>query len=295
MAVNHIQNGTSAPLSSDLDAAFERDEIDVHFQPKVDLRSTRVVGIEALARWDHPSLGLLPAERFIDLVESNGQMRALTERVVKLATRATGDWWRSGLGLQLSVNLAPSTFFEPDWSLDRFVEGALAEAGLPGKAIRFEVTEDALVAGANPAAEALTRLSRLGAMVSVDDFGTGHFSFSQLMNLPIDELKIDRSLVAEVAEDRARTIVRSAIHVAHQMGIHVVAEGIESKEVWHQLRSMGCERAQGFLIARPLSARQVPAWLVSWNQKARELSPTRPHRRRRIDRRRTVTPAEATA
>ena len=131
---------------------------------------------------------------------------------------------------------------------------------------------------ANPevAAETLKRLSELGATISIDDFGTGHSSLGRLKSLPIDELKIDRSFIFDLNENEEdKTIVRSAIHLAHQMGLQVVAEGVETEDSWRQLRSMGCERAQGFLIAQPLPAREVPAWLATWNQRARELRSTR--------------------
>ena len=124
-----------------------------------------------------------------------------------------------------------------------------------------------------------SELTQLGATISIDDFGTGYFSLRQLKRLPIDELKLDRSLVSGLNDEENRSIVRSAIHLAHQMSIQVVAEGVETETAWRQLRSMGCERAQGHLIAEPLPAREVPAWLASWNQRARELSSSRRMRR----------------
>jgi diguanylate cyclase (GGDEF)-like protein len=266
-------------LQDDLARALEEDEIVAYFQPKVDLRSARVIGVEALVRWAHPERGLVPPGDFLPLAEAGGHMRALTERVIEFSTRAAGDWWHSGLGLQLSVNLAPSTFSDRDWRLVDFVAETLARTGLPGKALQFEVTEDALMADPEVAAETLTRLSDLGATISIDDFGTGHSSLGRLKSLPIDELKIDRSFILDLTTDEDKTIVRSTIHLAHQMGLQVVAEGVETEDAWRQLRSMGCERAQGFLVAKPLPAREVPAWLASWNQRARELSSTKRARR----------------
>jgi EAL domain-containing protein (putative c-di-GMP-specific phosphodiesterase class I) len=222
-------------------------------------------------------------------------MRALTERVIEFSTRAAGDWWHSGLGLQLSVNLASSSFSEVDWDLDAFVAKTLARTGLPGKALQFEITEDALMADPEVATETLKRLSKLGATISIDDFGTGHSSLGRLKSLPIHELKIDRTFIQELTDDD-KTIVRSTIHLAHQMGLQVVAEGVETDEAWRQLRSMGAERAQGFLIAKPLPAREVPAWLATWNQRARELSSTKRVRRRgKRTAKRATRPAEATA
>jgi diguanylate cyclase (GGDEF)-like protein len=259
-------------LQDDLARALEQGEIQAHFQPKVDLRNARMIGVEALVRWNHPERGLVSPGEFLDLAEAGGHMRALTERVIEYSTRAAGDWWHSGLGLQLSINLAGSLFSEPDWRIDEFVKRALARTGLPGKALQFEVTEDALMADSETASEVLNRLSKLGAMISIDDFGTGHSSLGRLKSLPIDELKIDRSFIRDLTDEEDKTIVRSTIHLAHQMGLQVVAEGVETEEAWRQLRSMGCERAQGFLIAKPLPAREVPAWLASWNQRARQLT-----------------------
>jgi diguanylate cyclase (GGDEF)-like protein len=267
-------------LQDDLARALDEGEIIAHFQPKVDLRSARVIGVEALVRWNHPERGLVSPAEFLPLAEAGGHMRTLTERVIEFSTRAAGDWWHSGLGLQLSVNLAASGFSEADWNLERFVAETLARTGLPGKALQFEVTEDALMADPTVATETLKKLSELGATISIDDFGTGHSSLGRLKSLPIDELKIDRSFVQDLTNDEDKTIVRSTIHLAHQMGLQVVAEGVETDEAWRQLRSMGCERAQGFLIAKPLPARQVPAWLASWNHRARELKSTKKVRRR---------------
>ena len=280
MISNQTENGSGERRATDIARGLDRGEIQAHFLPKVDLRSTRVVGVEALARWIHPTRGVIPAGSFMDLIADGGHQRALTEKVLEFSTRAAGDWWRSGLGLQLSLNL----FLGPvaaNWDLPQLVSDALAASGLPGDALQFEVTEDGLLADPEIAARLLGDLNELGATISIDDFGTGHFSLRQLKRLPLEELKLDRSLISGLDEEENRSIVRSTIHLAHQMGIQVVAEGVESETAWRQLRSMGCERAQGYLIAKPLPAREVPAWLASWNQRARDLSSTRPRRLRR--------------
>ena len=280
MALDHNQNGNGAQPGADPLSALERGAIQPHYLPKVDMRAGRVIGVEALARWEDPGSDPIAAADFLDRIEAGGQMRTLTERMISSSIRAAGDWWRSGLGLQLSVNLSSSIFSLPDWEIHRFVAEALAQAGLPGTALQVEVTEDALVREADRATTAIEQLAALGTTVSIDDFGTGHFSFKQVMDLPIEELKIDRSLILGLDDGQNRTIVRSSIHFAHQIGLQVVAEGVETEEAWRQLRSMGCERAQGFLIAKPLPAREVPAWLASWNQRARELSATKRVKRR---------------
>jgi EAL domain-containing protein (putative c-di-GMP-specific phosphodiesterase class I) len=297
MATEHTQNGAAGRHDLDIAGALERDEIDVHFQPKVDLRSARVLGVEALARWSHPGMGLLSAAGFIDAVRPGSQMRALTERVIEISTRAAGDWWRSGLHLQLSVNLPAEDLSAPDWALDTFVSSSLSAAGLPGEAIQFEVTEEALLRNSDLAGGTLERLTALGGALSIDDFGTGHFSLRQLIDLPIEELKIDRVLIAGLEDEKDKMIARAIIHLAHQIGLPVVAEGVENRDTWQQLRSMGCERAQGFLIAKPLPSREVPAWLAAWNHRARELSSTkrRLQRQSKAAPKRVTAPAEATA
>jgi diguanylate cyclase len=296
MALYDNQNGNGVQEGPDPLSALDHGAIQPYYLPKVDMRAGRVIGVEALARWEAPGSDPIAAADFLDRIEAGGQMRTLTERMISSSIRAAGDWWRSGLGLQLSVNLSSSIFSPPDWGLPRMVADELAQAGLPGTALQVEVTEDTLVGDADRVTAALKRLATLGATVSIDDFGTGHFSFNQLMNLPIEELKIDRSLIRGLNDGENRTIVRSTIHLAHQIGLQVVAEGVETEEAWRELRRMGCERAQGYLIAKPLPAREVPAWLAAWNHRARELSSTKRVRRRGKGAvKRTGSPAEATA
>jgi len=280
MALDHNHDAGTGTLGPDVARSVDLNEITAYFQPKVDLRSARIVGVEALARWARPDLELTAPKDFLGLVETGGQMPALTERMIEISTRAAGDWWRSGLGLQLSVNLPASAFSGADQDLHTFVIDALAASALPAEALQFEVTEEALLQEPERAAEVLGQLSRLGSTISVDDFGTGHFSLRRLMRLPIDELKIDRSVVLGITDDEEdRAIARSIIHLAHQMGLQVLAEGVETKEQWQRLRSMGCERAQGFLISKPHAARDIPAWLATWSHRGRELGSSKPAQR----------------
>jgi EAL domain-containing protein (putative c-di-GMP-specific phosphodiesterase class I) len=294
MAMDLTQNGTASRHQLDVGEALARGEIGAHFQPKVDLRNGRVIGVEALARWDHPDLGGLETAEFVGSVGPD-EMRSLTERVIQVATRAAGDWWRSGLRLQLSINLPALAISSTDWNVAGVVADCLSAAAVPGEAIRFEVTEDALLLDPQQVSNRVAELVAHGGGLAIDDFGSGHFSLRQLISLPIEELKIHTSLIRQLEDDESRTMVRAIIHLAHQIGLPVVAEGVETREAWQQLRSMGCERAQGSLISPPLPSREVPAWLASWNQRARELSSTNRIRRRdRVPKPRTA-PAEATA
>jgi EAL domain-containing protein (putative c-di-GMP-specific phosphodiesterase class I) len=287
----HEQTGRDQSTGLDLAQALSADHIDVRFLPTVDLRSTRVTGVEALVRWNHPDHGLLRPGAFLQQATASDQLQPLTERVLELAARAGGDWWRSGLKLQLSVNLPVAAFLAPDWKIHDFTSRIVEENRLPANALIFEVTEDVVML--EQASDTLAELNSIGVGISIDDFGMGQFSISRLARLPVDELKIDRSFVAALANEDNRRTVRSMIHLAHQLGLQVVAEGVETAEAWRTLRSMGCERAQGFLIAEPLPAREVPAWLASWNLRARELGST--GRPRRIGNPAPQKPATATA
>jgi len=253
-------------LEDELARALEHDELEAHFQPKVDLATRRVVGFEALVRWRHPERGLLGPGEFLDAAEASGQMPALTARVLDQALDLAGGWWRRGRRLDVSVNLSPSTFNDPESDFYSSVAPALARHGLTGRALQFEVTEDTVM-NDRRAAERLAQLSNLGVGLSIDDFGTGYSSLSRLKTLPIDELKIDRSFVMDLTSDGDDlAIVRATIELAHAMGLRVVAEGIETDFAWQSLLEMGCERAQGFLIAKPLSVDQLQPWFERWER-----------------------------
>jgi EAL domain-containing protein (putative c-di-GMP-specific phosphodiesterase class I) len=258
-------------LQDDLASALRRDEIQAYFLPKVDLRSARVTGVEALARWFHPDRGLLHPSDFLDLAESGGLMPALTERMIDIATRAAGDWWRSGMCVELSINLPADTLSRPDPGLESAIGESLSRSGLPAKALRFDITEDAVMAAPEPVG-ALETLTELGASISIDDFGTGHTSLARLKGLAVDELKIDRSFIRAISRGGDRALVRSTVHLARQIGMRVVAEGVDNDDAWRQLRGMGCDAAQGFLIGAPMPAREFLAWIASWDSRGRELN-----------------------
>jgi EAL domain-containing protein (putative c-di-GMP-specific phosphodiesterase class I) len=285
-------------LQDELAAAFDRGEIQTYFLPAVDLRTARVTGVEALARWFHPERGILPPADFLGIAESGGLMPAITERVIELGLQAAGDWWRSGLRVELSVNLPGAALTEPEQRPQEFLRKILAHAGLPSEALRFDLPEDAVMRASDPT-EALQRLTRGGNSISIDDFGTGHTALGRLKRLAIDELKIDRSLIRALARGGDKALVRSTIHLARQLGLRVVAEGVEEEETWRQLRGMGCDAAQGFLIAAPMPAREFPAWIASWDARGRELNTmqreplavTKPRRPRKPNHARDKAPA----
>jgi EAL domain-containing protein (putative c-di-GMP-specific phosphodiesterase class I) len=258
-------------LQKELAAGLERGEIQTYFLPVADLPTARVRGVEALARWFHPERGVLLPNDFIHLAEAGGLMAPLTERVLELATQAAGDWWRSGLRLELSVNLPGSALTDMSPRLQEIVPAALANSGVPAETLRFDIPEDAVMSASDPAG-ALEVITGLGASISIDDFGTGHTSLGRLKGLAVDELKIDRSFIRALARGGDKALVRSTIHLARQMGLRVVAEGVDSEECWRQLRGMGCDAAQGFLIGAPMPSREFLAWLASWDARGRELN-----------------------
>jgi diguanylate cyclase (GGDEF)-like protein len=265
-------------LEDDFARALDSDELAAHFQPKVDLRTRRVVGFEALARWRHPDRGLLGPGAFIEVAEDSGQMDRLTEVVLEQALDAARDWSQAGRRLEVSVNLSPSCFEDPDSDIPDVVQGLLARYDLPGHILKLEVTENGVMRH-DRAARTLARLGALGIGLSIDDFGTGHSSLSRLKGLPIDELKIDRSFVMDLLEDRDNlAIVRATIELAHSMGLQVVAEGVETELAWDHLRELGCELAQGFLIAKPLPVEEVESWLERWEQAAPRVTSPALHR-----------------
>ncbi|HEY7266152.1 MAG TPA: EAL domain-containing protein [Solirubrobacterales bacterium] len=258
-------------LQDELVLGLQRGEIQTYFLPKVELRTARVTGVEALVRWAHPERGVLPPVDFLYLAESAGLMPAITERVIELGARAAGDWLRSGLQLELSVNLPASALTDPGPHFEEGVRAALSGSGLPAESLRFDVPEDAVMRASDPS-DGLLRLTEIGASISIDDFGTGHAALGRLKRLAVDELKIDRSLIRALTRGGDKALVRSTIHLARQLGIRVVAEGVESEDTWRQLRGMGCDTAQGHLIGAPMPAREFLAWIASWNARGRELN-----------------------
>jgi EAL domain-containing protein (putative c-di-GMP-specific phosphodiesterase class I) len=258
-------------LQDELAAALLGDQIQAHFLPKANLGTARVTGAEALARWLHPERGLLPPADFLGLAEAGGLLPALTERITELAIQTAGDWWRSGLQLEISVNLPATALIEPDPRFVDAITGSLDRSGVPATALRFDVTEDAVMGATDPN-PALAALTELGVRVAIDDFGTGHTSLDRLRRLAADELKIDHSLIAALRRGGDRALVRSTIHLARQMGLRIVAEGVETEDAWRQLRGMGCDAAQGFLIGAPMPAREFLAWIASWNARGRRLN-----------------------
>jgi diguanylate cyclase (GGDEF)-like protein len=232
----------------------------VHYQPKIDVRTLAVTGVEALVRWQHPTRGLLLPDSFLPLVEDAGLMRDLTDAVLEQSLDQVRRWREAGRMLSVAVNLSASSLVDAD--LAQRVWAALRDRDLRPDALELEITEDFLMGDRERARAILGDLRRLGIRVAVDDFGTGYSSLAYLRELPIDELKLDRSFVQPMGEDpRAAAIVRSTIELAHSLGMTMVAEGVEDGETADQLALSSCDKIQGFYYSKALPSAELERWM----------------------------------
>jgi diguanylate cyclase (GGDEF)-like protein len=250
-------------LITDLRAAIEQDQLSLVYQPKVAMVSRSVRSLEALVRWTHPQLGRISPGEFVPLAESTGGSRALSNWVLGAAIGQLGEWHRQGLEIELAVNLSAADILDPD--LSDVILALLRRQRVEPTALILEITESAVMRDPQVAVRNMQLLRIAGVRFSIDDFGTGHSSLSQLSLLPVDELKIDRSFIAQ-AGTGAVTIVTSTIELGHSMGLKVVAEGVEEPTAWNLLRRLGCDFAQGYLISPPLPVAEVPEFLRKANQ-----------------------------
>jgi diguanylate cyclase (GGDEF)-like protein len=247
-------------LLGELRRAVERDELRLYYQPKVSLTSANISAVEALIRWEHPTRGLVPPAMFVPFAEHTGYIKLLTRWVIREAVRQCGAWLREGLRLQVAVNISARDLMNRE--LPAEVATLLAEHGVPPALLCLEITESGFMEDPVHAQKVLDRLAELGVRLSIDDYGTGHSSLSYIMRLPVHELKIDRSFISRMGvNDELSTIVRSTIDLGHNLGLKVVAEGVEDLSVWNMLRTLGCDDAQGFYMSRPLSADALAAWI----------------------------------
>ncbi|KQU35979.1 hypothetical protein ASG69_16665 [Rhodococcus sp. Leaf225] len=240
----------------ELEDAITGGELEVFFQPRLDLRTGAVSGMEALLRWRHPREGLLLPAAFLPSAEQTGMLPAVTSFVIDTAMAACRRWRLAGLDIDVAVNLSVRDLV--DSSLASRVRTALDDHGLPGHAVVFEVTESSAMTDPERSIATLEALRAQGVSLSIDDFGTGYSSLTYLASLPVQQLKMDRSFVTSLASDSANlAIVRSTIALAHSMGLHIVAEGVEDEHTLDVLRGLGCDAVQGFHIARPVPAGDV--------------------------------------
>ncbi|MFG6467950.1 putative bifunctional diguanylate cyclase/phosphodiesterase [Roseateles sp. BYS87W] len=253
----------SLSMLSELRRAVEENELRLFLQPKVDLVRRQVVGAEALVRWQHPTRGLVPPMQFIPFAEQTGFIRQLSAWVLAGAARFAHDAAAAGLNLRLSVNLSTRDLMDQD--LPGKIEALMAPLQVPAQSICLEITESAIMDDPERALSTLEHLHAMGFKLSIDDFGTGYSSLAYLKRLPVDELKIDKSFVMAMERDLddAR-IVRSTIELAHNLGLTVVAEGLETIKAWALLANLGCDEGQGYYICKPMPAEQFIAWVQDW-------------------------------
>jgi diguanylate cyclase (GGDEF)-like protein len=243
-------------LMGELSHAIDAGELVLHYQPKVHLRTGEVKGVEALVRWNHPMRGLLPSGEFVPIAENTGLIEPLTMDTLRMAIKQARGWLDEGRELTVSVNLSVRSLLHTN--LAREVEFLLTRFKVPPHNLELEITESSIMADPTRARATLVQLASMGVRLSIDDFGTGHSSLAYLKRLPVHALKIDKSFVINMAsDDNDLVIVQSTIDLAHNLGLEVVAEGVESEEVWNRLRSLGCDMAQGFWRGRPVKAEEL--------------------------------------
>ncbi|BAN50414.1 bifunctional diguanylate cyclase/phosphodiesterase [Metapseudomonas resinovorans] len=248
-------------LEKDLREALNRGELHLVYQPQVDYRDHRVVGVEALLRWQHPQHGFVPPDLFIPLAEQNGSIIPIGEWVLDQACRQLREWHDQGFSeLRMAINLSTVQLHHAE--LPRVVNNLLQVYRLPQRSLELEVTETGLMEDISTAAQHLLSLRRSGALIAIDDFGTGYSSLSYLKSLPLDKIKIDKSFVQDLLEDEDdATIVRAIIQLARSLGMQVIAEGVETAEQEAYIISQGCNEGQGYLYSKPLPARELTLYL----------------------------------
>lgn len=255
-------------LGHQLGPGIEQGELRLFYQPKVDLRSGRITGAEALVRWQHPQLGLLAPTRFIGLAEESGLVVRLGDWVLREACRQCAEWARSGRQIDMAVNVSRAQLEDGA----RFVataRAALEEAGLPPERLCIELTESQLMGDAESTLALLQQIKALGVSVAIDDFGTGYSSLSYLKRFPVDELKVDRSFIMDLdaaAGDRERAILQTIVSLGHSLGMGIVAEGVETLAQLEAVKAAGCEVFQGFLFSKPVPAEE---WNSVWTSAGR--------------------------
>jgi diguanylate cyclase (GGDEF)-like protein len=247
-------------LAAQLRRGIERGELTVHYQPKAPLGGGQTTAVEALARWNHPQLGCIGPDGFIPIAEQSGVIKPLTDSVLESSLRQCQIWRREGLEITVSVNVSARSLLDHD--LPSMIGTLLERFELPASVLQLEITESRIVTDPGRARSSLDELRGMGVKIAIDDFGTGFSSLSQLQQLPIDEIKIDRSFVTRMETNRSDAVlVRSIIELGRNLGLRVTAEGVESESVRARLRELGCDFAQGFQIARPAPPEECRRYL----------------------------------
>jgi diguanylate cyclase (GGDEF)-like protein len=266
----HAQDGASRSpdnlsLVVELRSAIEKNELELYYQPKLHLRSGLATRAEVLLRWNHPTRGQLSPTLFIPIAEQTGLIRAVTDWLLDRAMAQCSRWQEAGAPIHVAVNISAKSLLDQD--LPRKVQASLDRWKVDPRFLKIEITESSIMADPAHALAILSMLQSMGVRLSIDDFGTGYSSLTHLRELPIDEIKIDKSFVLGMTRSEAdAAIVRTMIDLGHNLGKQVCAEGVEDETTWRMLMSLGCDLAQGFFIARPMPGEGLMQWLVesSW-------------------------------
>jgi diguanylate cyclase len=257
-------------LMADLNQSIDKNQLFLVYQPKVNLGSGTITGVESLVRWQHPN-GMIPPDRFIPMAEQTGFIKSLTKWGLCKALAQAKDWIRQGIEASVSVNLSPRVLHDDHFA--DHVGQTLREIGVAPEHLEFEITESLIMADPARALQILTKISCMGVSLSIDDFGTGYSSLAYLKKLPVDKVKIDKSFVLHMTEDQNDAqIVRSTIELAHNLGLKVIAEGVEDREAFNCLCELGCDEVQGYYLSRPLPATEITNWFrqSEWKVKTPE-------------------------
>jgi diguanylate cyclase (GGDEF)-like protein len=261
----HQDTPAQLALAGELRRAIAGGELRLYVQPKADARTGQIVGVEALVRWQHPELGLIMPDEFIPIAERNGLIHGLTTAVLRGAIGILPGWERVGVRLSIAVNLSPRGLLGSE--LPAQVSALFAEHGTSPSLLTLELTESSMMTDPAGVAALMAELHQMGVKLSIDDFGTGYSSLSSLRKLPLDEIKIDKSFVMGLEENGDdQKIVRSIIDLGTNLGLAVVAEGVENSRIWQMLQRMGCTQVQGYYLTRPIPIEDFPAWLANYRQ-----------------------------
>ena len=257
-------------LLGELRRAIEDRQLLLHYQPKVDAGSGDVLGVEALVRWQHPERGVVPPGEFIPLAEHTGLIGPLTDYTLDVALRQCQQWRQDGIELSVAVNVSVRRLL--DLEFPAAVAALLERYEVPAHLLVLEITESTIMADPAHALQVLGRLNSMGVRLSIDDFGTGYSSMAYLKNLPVHELKIDRSFVSQITTSTSDTaIVRATVDLGRNLGLRVVAEGVEDAATWQELNALGCDAIQGYYVSRPVGAEEFGSWLRQRNAQMSEV------------------------
>lgn len=247
----------------ELSRAIHSGELETYYQPQIEIASKRLVGAETLIRWNHPTRGLIAPDNFLPLAEGTELIDEIARFVLDKAIQQRRHWQDAGIAIDVSVNISAQTV--SDYGFPEQLLATTHKYQVEPRNIILEITETSAISDLSRSLDILTRIRMKGFKLSIDDFGTGHSSLEKLARIPFTELKIDRSFIRHLDKDPvSNTIAKLSIMLAHEMEMTTVAEGVESKETWKKLKLLGCDRAQGFWMSRPIPAEELPHWLEKW-------------------------------